>query len=59
MFDTAVYNEGSKFKFNVDAVSGTLHKSVRKVNSVLEILKMICAFLIMKSLTLTENILKK
>ena len=30
MFDTAVYNEGSKFKFNVDAVSGTLHKSVRK-----------------------------
>lgn len=30
MFDTAVYNEGFKFKFNVDAVSGTLHKSVRK-----------------------------
>jgi hypothetical protein len=25
-----VYNEGSQFKFNVDAVSGTLHKSTRK-----------------------------
>ena len=30
MLDTVVYNEGTKFKFNVDAVSGTLHKSVRK-----------------------------
>lgn len=25
-----VYNEGSQFRFNVDAVSGTLHKSTRK-----------------------------
>lgn len=25
-----VYNAGDKFKFNVDAVSGTLHKSTRK-----------------------------
>ena len=30
MFNTNVYNEGSSFKFNVDAVSGTLHKSTRK-----------------------------
>lgn len=28
--NTTIYNEGAKFKFNVDAVSGTLHKSVRK-----------------------------
>lgn len=26
----SVYNAGNKFKFNVDAVSGTLHKSTRK-----------------------------
>ena len=32
MLDTnvKVYNEGSQFRFNVDAVSGTLHKSTRK-----------------------------
>lgn len=28
--DVNVYNEGNSFKFNVDAVSGTLHKSTRK-----------------------------
>ena len=28
--ETFVYNAGNKFKFNVDAVSGTLHKSTRK-----------------------------
>ena len=28
--DVNVYNEGSSFRFNVDAVSGTLHKSTRK-----------------------------
>ena len=28
--NVSVYNEGAKFKFNVDAVSGTLHKSTRK-----------------------------
>lgn len=28
--ETVVYNAGDKFKFNVDAVSGTLHKSTRK-----------------------------
>lgn len=28
MFDA--YNDGDKFRFNVDAVSGTLHKSTRK-----------------------------
>ena len=34
MFDNEtlvnVYSAGDKFKFNVDAVSGTLHKSTRK-----------------------------
>ncbi len=28
--DVNVYNAGNSFKFNVDAVSGTLHKSTRK-----------------------------
>ena len=28
--NVSVYNAGDKFKFNVDAVSGTLHKSTRK-----------------------------